>query len=122
MPSYVMLFRQVALHKKRTSIGLLCDADKKSIVSSFDVVTCLDNFMIRFALSLQGASMPSLRRGVRHILAEQLVVVKSGHCPAQGRDLHKASLRHVLASDHSPSEVQKTWCQVYGMATSGNMK
>ena len=39
--------------------------------------------MIRFAISLQSAGMQSLRREVRHKLAEQLVNVKSGHCPAQ---------------------------------------
>lgn len=89
----------------RQSIGLLCDAHKKATVASlaFELVAPLDSRLIRLALTCQGANLQTIRREMRSILREQLVVIKSGHCSADAErfrlDMYKAHIGGTASHD-----------------------
>ena len=92
-------------HESRARIHLLCDAHKQATVSTlpFGVLKPVDTHLIRFALTTQGSNMSSLRREMRRIIREQLVVVKSGHCPADA-EAHREKVYDLFMPQRTAHE------------------
>ena len=84
----------------RCAVGLLCDAHKKAAAATlgFKILAPLDTKIVRLGLSVQGPVMQAIRREARKMIAEQLVIVKSGECPIEAVKHRHAIYELFIAS------------------------
>ncbi|CAK0838387.1 unnamed protein product, partial [Prorocentrum cordatum] len=78
-----------------------CRSPKATVSTlSFATVKPLDTQLIRFALTVQGGAMADLRREMRRILKEQLVVIRSGACSAEASS-HREAVYDLFVPGYS---------------------
>ena len=93
----------------RISVGLLCDAHKRATVSGlgFSLLKPFDSHVIRLALSLQGQARAAIRREIRQLIREQLVVIRSGSCTAEADRYRDMVYDMVLPTDSAHNRYRK---------------
>jgi hypothetical protein len=88
-------------HPKCSELGFLCDAHKRAQTLGFgsSVLKPLDSRIIRIQLSLKGCVRNFVKREMRHVIREQLVVVMSGAPSVDADDYRKSFYKLVLGRD-----------------------
>lgn len=94
--------------KRKELLHILCDAHKIAAVISwsFSIMKPWDSRLIRLALSVDGMALQALRREMRIILSEQLVVMYSARPPADA-SCHRKAVFDMFFVRKSPNERYK---------------